>query len=97
MDETAEEEPNAGGLSGNALGAVFMLFSALGFTAYTVLSKTLTERLDERERDLQVRNWLHSWLLLPDETLKWSTSEIEISKFIRNNSAELQRALCFMG
>ncbi|WP_290748166.1 DMT family transporter [Henriciella sp.] len=45
MDETAEEEPNAGGLSGNALGAVFMLFSALGFTAYTVLSKTLTEEV----------------------------------------------------
>ena len=55
------------------------------------LSKTLTERLDERERDLQVRNWLHSWLLLPDETFKWSTSEIEISKIIRNNSAELQQ------
>ena len=40
-----EDEPSTGKLSGNALGALFMLFSAVGFTAYTVLSKTLTEEV----------------------------------------------------
>ena len=40
-----EDEPSTGRLSGNALGALFMLFSAVGFTAYTVLSKTLTEEV----------------------------------------------------
>ena len=45
MDENTADEPKAGRLSGNALGALFMLFSAVGFTAYTVLSKTLTEEV----------------------------------------------------
>lgn len=45
IDENTADEPKAGRLSGNALGALFMLFSAVGFTAYTVLSKTLTEEV----------------------------------------------------
>ncbi|MEQ9317172.1 MAG: DMT family transporter [Henriciella sp.] len=43
--QSSEPETKRQGLSGNALGAIFMLLSGLGFTVYIVLSKTLTEEV----------------------------------------------------
>ena len=45
MDQESENrasEPSERRLSGNALGAIFMLVSGLGFTVYTVFAKQLT-------------------------------------------------------